>query len=369
MPARATSRVKKKWWRIMSRKVLIPIVLAVALAALGARSLFKRDTALTASGTLEARNVSVGSKVGGRVTQVLVAEGDHVKKDQLLVAFDDAELYAALLQARGTYAQSKANFAKLSRGYRPEEIAQARATGDSRSQAIAEATATAERAHADAGNAEIEYRRFQQLNQDGVISREQLDAAENRNMMAQAQAQSAQHAVTVAKSESAAATAAQTLTERGFRREDVAAARAEMERAEGELKQAEARYIEREVRSPATAVVEVLDLRPGDLIPANSPVAKLLEADQLYVIVYVPQDQIGRVRIGQLAEVRVDAFPNQPFRGVVEQIRQEAEFLPRNVQTKEEREHQVVGVKLRIENPESKLRAGINADVKFIEVK
>jgi multidrug resistance efflux pump len=353
----------------MKRKVLIPIIIAVAVAALGARSFFKRETTLSASGTLEARNVSVGSKIGGRVTQVLVAEGDHVKKDQLLVAFDDAELSAALLQARGTYAQTKANFAKMSRGSRPEEIAQARATHDSRAHAISEATAAAERARADLANAEIEYRRFQQLNQDGVISREQLDSAESRYRMAQAQAASAEHAVTVAESDSAAAAAARKLTEEGFRREDIAAAKADMERAEGELKQAEARFIEREVRAPANAVVEVLDLRPGDLIPANSPVAKLLEADQLYVMVYVPQDQIGRIGLGQSAEVRVDAFPGAAFRGVVEQIRQEAEFLPRNVQTKEERQHQVVGVKLRVENPGSKLRAGINADVKFLEVK
>ncbi len=353
----------------MNRKVLIPIIIAAALAALGARSFFKRDNSLTASGTLEARNVSVGSKIGGRITKVLVAEGDHVKKDQLLVAFDDAELYAALLQARGANGQSKANYAKMTRGSRPEEIEQARATNDSRARAIAAARAAADRARADAANAEIEYRRFQQLNRDGVISREQLDAAESRNQMAQAQAANAEHAVTVAESDSAAAAAARKLTEQGFRREDIAAARADVERSEGELKQAEARYLEREVRSPADAVVEVLDLRPGDLIPANSPVAKLLEADQLYVIVYVPQDQIGRIRLGQSTEVRVDAFPDQSFHGAVEQIRQEAEFLPRNVQTKEERQHQVVGVKLRVENPENKLRAGINAEVKFLEVK
>jgi HlyD family secretion protein len=353
----------------MNRKILIAVVLVVVAAAgLGARSFFKRDTALSASGTLEARNVSVGSKIGGRVTQVLVAEGDHVQKDQLLVAFDDAELYAALLQSRGRYAQAKANLAKMNRGNRPEEVAQARATGASRTHAIAEANAAAERARADLANAEIEYRRFRQLSQDGVVSREQLDAAESRYKMAQAQAASAEHAVTVAESDSAAATAAQRLSESGFRAEDIAAARADLERAYGELKQAEARYIEREVRSPADAVVEVLDLRPGDLIPANSPVAKLLEADQLYVIVYVPQDQIGKVRIGQSADVRVDAYPKESFHGVVEQIRQQAEFLPRNVETKEEREHQVVGVKLRVENPARKLRAGIHADVKFHEV-
>lgn len=350
----------------MKAKVLIPVFVSVALAlSIGGCNWFQRDTSLTASGTLEARNITVGSKVGGRITQVLVAEGDHVTKGQLLVTFDEAELSASLLQARGRYAQAQATLAKMERGSRPEEIAQARATGSSATHAIEESVSVAQRVRADAANAEVEYKRYQGLAQAGVVSREQRDAAENRYKMAQAAANSADHAVTVARSEANAAGAAQKLVEHGFRAEDIAAARADLQRAEGELKLAEAHYAEREVYSPANAVIEVLDLRPGDLVPANSPVAKLLEADQLYAMVYVPQGEIGKVRVGQTVEVKVDAYPTETFKGTVEQIRQQAEFLPRNVQTKEEREHQVVGVKLRIENAENKLRAGINADVKF----
>ena len=141
-----------------------------------------------------------------------------------------------------------------------------------------------------------------------------------------------------------------------------------MESAEGDVKLAESQWVEREVKAPSKAVVEAMDIRPGDLLPANATVAKLLEADQLYVVVYVPQGEIGRVHLGQDAEVRVDAF-DHPFHARVEQIRQQAEFLPRNVQTKQEREHQVVGVKLRVDNPDARLRAGINADVKFLEGK
>lgn len=351
----------------MKAKLIIPILIVVAIgAALGARSWLWRDQSLTASGTLEARNITVGSKVGGRITKVLVAEGDRVQKDQLLVTFDEAELYASLLQARGRFAQAQATLAKMERGSRPEEIAQARATVASAEHGIAEAQSAAERARADAANAEVEYKRYQRLAQEGVVSREQRDAAENRYKMAVAAANSAEHAVTVARSEANAAGAATKLVEHGFRSEDIAAARADMQSAEGALKLAEARYAEREVRSPSNAVVEVLDLRPGDLLQANSPVAKLLEADQLYVIVFVPQSEIGRVRVGQTVEVSVDAFPKETFKATVEQIRQQAEFLPRNVQTKEERQHQVIGVKLRIENPGNKLRAGINADVKFV---
>src|SRR5262249_16611036 len=130
-------------------------------------------------------------------------------------------------------------------------------------------------------------------------------------------------------------------------------------------KQAEARWAEREVRAPANAVIEVMDVRPGDLIPANTPVARLLEADQLYVMVYVPQDQIGKIQVGQKAQGFGDAFPKQGFPATVEQIREKAEFLPRNVQTAEEREHQVIGVKLRVDNRENKLRAGVHASVNF----
>jgi multidrug resistance efflux pump len=135
--------------------------------------------------------------------------------------------------------------------------------------------------------------------------------------------------------------------------------------AEGQLKETEARWAEREVRAPAAAVVETMDLRPGDLLPANSPVAQLLEADQLYLMVYVPETQIGSVQIGRAAQIQVDTFPRQRFQAQVEQIRQQSEFLPRNVQTKEERVHQVVGVKLRVENHDKLLRAGISADVQF----
>jgi multidrug resistance efflux pump len=353
----------------MAIKILIGVIVVAIVIAFAAPSFLKRDDSLTASGTLEARNIEVGSKVGGRVTKVYAAEGDRVKKDQLLVAFDDAELHASLLQARGRLSQSKANLAKMLHGSRPEEIAQARATGASRQHAIEQAEAAVARARADAEFAESEFKRYERLYAEGVASREQRDTAENRYRTAQAVARSAEHAVTVAASEANAAAAAQKLTESGFRSEDIAAARADVERAEGELKLAEARYLEREVRAPADAVVEVLDLRPGDLVPANAPLARLLEADQLYVMVFVPQGEIGKVRVGQAAHVLIDAFPDEPFHAVVEQIRQQAEFLPRNVQTKEEREHQVIGVKLRVDNPESKLRAGINADVRFDEVK
>jgi multidrug resistance efflux pump len=145
---------------------------------------------------------------------------------------------------------------------------------------------------------------------------------------------------------------------RGNRREDIELARAQFANDE-------ARYRERQVTAPSAATVEVLDVRPGDLVAPNTPVATLLERNQIYVRIYVPETQIGRVTLSQKGEIRVDSFPQDVFAGVVEQINQQAEFLPRNVQTKEERVHQVFGVKLRIEDPSGRVRPGMAADVKL----
>jgi multidrug resistance efflux pump len=112
--------------------------------------------------------------------------------------------------------------------------------------------------------------------------------------------------------------------------------------------------------------VEVLDVRPGDLISPNTPVATLLERDEIYVRIYIPETEIYRVHVGQKAQITVDSVGKQVFDGAVEQINQQAEFLPRNVQTREERVHQVFGVKIRIDDSSHRVLPGMAADVKLL---
>jgi HlyD family secretion protein len=352
----------------MNKKALIAVVIVVAICAVAAYGfLGRRQSGLIASGTLEARNISVGSKVGGRISEVLVREGDHVQPGQILVKFEDSELEANLIQARGQFEQAKANLEKALHGARPEEIEQAKAEQNARANQVSQAQAQVAQARASFINAEREFNRIRELADSGVASKAQRDDAEAAYNAAKANLASAEHAVHAAQGQAQAARAVEQKTVRGNRAEDIAMARAQVVAAEGALKLAESRYAERQVMAPAAAYVEVLDIRPGDLLQQNAPIAKLLEADQLYVIVYVPQTEIGKVRVGQKAEIRIDTYGDRAFDAVVEQIRQQAEFLPRNVQTKEEREHQVLGVKLRVQNPKGELRAGINADVTFLE--
>lgn len=326
----------------------------------------RNPQSLGASGTLEARNISIGSKIGGRVSRVLVREGDRVETNQLLVVFESAELEGQLLQAQGRVEAARANLAKMQRGSRPEEIAEANAASSGYREAeLAQARAELERARTDQANAERELQRTEALTTGGAMSQQSLDNARDRARAAKALVSAQTNAVSAAEGRLAAAQAVADKARHGFRSEDIASARAELTLAEGQWKEAQARWAEREVRSPAAAVVETMDLRPGDLLPANSIVAQLLEADQLYLMVYVPETHIGAVQIGNTAQIRVDTFPGRVFPARVEQIRQQSEFLPRNVQTREERVHQVVGVKLRVVNADNRLRAGISADVNF----
>jgi HlyD family secretion protein len=361
----------------MNRKRLLTILIVAAVVAATAlyAGWFRRDSALQGSGTVEARNIRVGSKIGGRIEKVLVREGDSLQAGQVLITFDDKELQAALQQSR-------ANAEKAQRGFRPEEIAEARAAAAQakadyelkrngyRQEDIASAQAELDRSKADEIRTHLDFDRYEALAKKDLVSKQQRDTAEANWKVALAQQQNAQHKLDelqrgyrpeeIASAEARYHQTQATLEklEHGSRREDV-------EQAKAGYAYDEARYRERQVTAPAAAIVEVLDVRPGDLIAPNTPVATLLEKDQIYVRIYIPETEFGRLKLGQKAEVRVDAFPKAVFEGVLEQINQQAEFLPRNVETREERVHQVFGVKIRINDPAGHVLAGMAADVKL----
>ena len=185
---------------LMKKKVFLPILIAVVLVSIGARTFWHRgNDTLTASGTLEARNISVGSKVGGRISKVLVAEGDKVQPGQVLVTFEDSELNARLLQAQGRYEQAKANYQKLVNGSRPEDIAEAKATGKASESEIFAARATVNRAESDLWNAQQNWERNKKLVAEGVVSQQAADDAEMRYKSAKADLKNAQDAAAAAE--------------------------------------------------------------------------------------------------------------------------------------------------------------------------
>lgn len=372
------------------RAVFIGVVALALVAAVtvwryvGAREPADR---LILSGTVEADEIHVGSKVGGRIAAVLVREGQEVKQGQPIIRFESFDLDARRDDALAAIAQAEANVEKLRNGSRPEEIAEARAQAEaaraqlelarsgSRSQEVEAARAELDAATADYEVARSNFERVSRLTRDGVTSQQDYDNAKATLDRARGRREAAAQKVSMlregsrreeiarAEQQYKQALARKQLVERGSRKEDIDAAQAQLERARAALEQVETQAGELEVKAPADAFIEVLQARPGDLIAPNAPVATLVEVDRLWVRVYVPEPELGHAQLGREVGVTVDTFAGEVFKGLVEHVSSRGEFTPRNVQTREERAHQVFAVRVRLDNSARRLRAGMAADV------
>ena len=373
------------------RKTLFIGGLALALIAAAAIWKYMSGRAATdrivLSGTIEADEIHVGSKVGGRIAAVPVKEGQEVKAGDALIRFEVYDLEARKADAVAAIAQADSAYQKALNGSRPEEIAQAKAQAEAawmslemarngpRNQEIEAARADLKAADADYEVAKSTLARVERLVREGVQSRQEYDNAKAAFDRASGQRESARQKLNLllagtrteeiqrAEREYRQASANLQLVQHGTRKEDIAAAKAQLERMRAALQQIETQLTELEVKAPADAFIEVLRVRPGDLINPSSPVATLVELNRLWVRVYVPEPELGNVQLGKEVSVAVDTFKGESFKGAIEEISSRGEFTPRNVQTRDERQHQVFAVRVRLDNSSHRLRAGMAADV------
>src|SRR5262245_646654 len=271
---------------------------------------FRKEDPLLFSGTIETREIRVGSKVGGRVTEVLVLEGQETQAGQTIVRFDVAGVEAQRLQAEARIAQQQARLERLERGARPEEKAQARAATETaranleavrnwpRPEETEQARASLAAADADLHSAEVSFQRASKLYSTDDASRQEFDAAKFRMDNARARRDAEKKRLDLLlngsrKEDIRAAQEAERLVIAGPRAEEIADARAQLSEAKARLEEIKVQIAEGEVKSPAGAVVEVLPVRPGDLVTPNQTIARLLEKDQIYIRVYVPEPHTG----------------------------------------------------------------------------
>ena len=369
-------------------------VLCVVLAASAVAWLYWRGSQaapLIVSGFIEADAVRVGSRVGGRVADVLVNEGQRVRSGDLLYRLDPFDLRQRLAEAEAQLSAHQAEHDRLKAGYRPEEIAQAKARRDQaaatleklvagpRPREIAIARERLKITQADLDLAESEHERVTRLRAEASAAETEFDQAVRELKRARAAVATAEQelalleegtrAEEVAETRAAHAHAEQALLwiERGFRAEDVAAAAAQAAAAQARVAAIQTQMTELNVLSPCDCVVEAIDLHPGDLVSANAPSLTLLDLSRLWVRTYVPELQLGQVSPGKKVSVRVDSFPDRWFAGHVTVVASDGEFTPRNVQTPEERGKQVFRVKVALQDGLDVLRVGMGADVLLSE--
>ena len=346
----------------------------------------QRETPFFVSGFIEADEIRVGSRVGGRVREVRVTEGQRVAAGDVLVALEPFVLLEQLAEAQAALAAREAQMARMRAGYLPEEIEQVRARRD-RHQAVLERLIAGPRpveieilenkldaARAQLVKAEIEEQRIRALFEAGQAAKEEMDEVTRVIDIARASFLVAQGELTlaregtraeeIAEARAALAEAEQALQVlvRGYRVEEIAEAEANVRAAQAAVASIERQQEELTVRAPGPSVVEAVELQPGDLVPANTPVISLMDAQQLWVRAYVPENRID-LNVGQMVVVRVDAHPGRDFAGHVSYVSRNAEFTPSNIQTPEERSKQVFRIKVMLDEGGDVLRPGMSADV------
>lgn len=303
------------------RKLILAAVLIVTVTSvvliLGCRHTAGEDNAIHLNGRLESAMVDLAPKVAGRVTEIRVREGDHVKAGDLLARLDLGETSVAVERDQAAVRSAEARVSDLQAGSRGAEIAAAEAEVVDRRAAVQLATKEAER---------------QQYLLDGQVgTQQQLDRAQTELERARAALKVSIERLALARD--------------GFRHDQTAAARADAEHAAAMLKQSQIVAREAEIRAPADGVILHRLAEPGQLVAAGQPALTMALADRLFVRTFIPETQLGGVKNGAAATVTVDAFPNRTFAAHITEISSDAEFTPKAVETRSERVNLVYAAK------------------------
>jgi multidrug efflux pump subunit AcrA (membrane-fusion protein) len=342
---------------------------------------------VSVTGTVEATQVDVSVKIVGRIVARLVNEGDRVAQGQLLVRLDDSELGADVQRQNAALLTAEATLRDLLAGPRAEEIKEARATvararaqladllAGSRPQEIEDARAAVRSAEATRNLKERDLARTEKLYRQDLVAQQDVDRAREASDVATALARSARerlamaeegprrNQIEAARADLAAAEQRLALLLAGSRPEQIAVARGQLAQARSALAMAESRLKEATVTAPIAGIVLRKNMDIGETANPGVSILTLMNPGDMWVRAFVPEEQIGRIRLGSPGHVTVDAYPGRTFVGRVSEIGSEAEFTPKNVQTKKERVNLVFRMKIMIDDRDGILKPGMPADV------
>jgi HlyD family secretion protein len=390
----------------MTRKRLAFAIVAAALLAVGGVAAWRwwngtPSGVLTASGAVEATEVHLSFKVSGRLIERPVDEGSRVQPGALIGRLESQDLEADAVRLREALGSTETQVPLLRTEITLQEqltasrISQARASlaareqylgqlkAGSRRQEIQEAEAGVREAKATMDNAEADYKRMQRLHDQQLIAEQQRDTAWTAYQVSVERHRAARERLDMVKegprqeeiqrAEAEAQQARGALLEAGageleivHKRQQLATLDANIRRDRAALAVAEAQTGYTVLRSPQAGVVLRKHAEPGEIIAAGTPVVTIADLDNIWVKIYVPEPQLGRIKLGQTAEVTTDSYRGKIYRGTVTFVNSEAEFTPKNIHTPEERVKLVFAVKIAVGNPNQELKPGMPADARVL---
>jgi HlyD family secretion protein len=321
------------------KKIIVSIIVLLIVCGVGVGiylSFHHKTTAnLQLYGNIDIRQVQLAFHATGRIRQLLLQEGDPVMPGQLVAELDPVRYEAAVAQAAGELATQRQILAGLLAGSRPEEIEQARARVRAAEAAMKDAQAT--------------YQRTEILARDQYLSQQKLDNDEKAFKSARANLDETSQSLTLAV--------------KGPRREDIAAASARVKAAEAALRLAESQLRDTKLYAPSSGVAQTRVLEPGDMAFPETPVYTIALTNPVWVRAYVPEPDLGKIKLGMSAKVSTDSYPGKVYEGWIGFISPTAEFTPKAVETLEVRTKLVYQARIYVCNPQNELRLGMPATV------
>ncbi len=387
--------------------ILAVILLAVVVAVLLWNGQGRRNGevpgTISGNGTVETVEVEVSAAYAGRLLEVGPREGDRVSSGAVVARLDGGDVEGQVASARGALEAARAALAELEAGSRDEDVRRLEAVAEAARMQREQASARLDRVRAGArveqvgqmaalvrqaevglADAERELARFERLAAAGAVPGRELDQARTRRdsslaardaaaqRLAEARAGSraeeireAETGLSAAEAQVRSAQASLDLARAGARPQSLVAARARVGQAEGSLRTAEHRLLQTVVTAPIDGLVTQRNAEPGEVVTAGFPLIRMADLSSVWLKVYVPETELGRVKLGQPAEVTADTWPGRVYRGRVTEIADTPEFTPKNVQTREERVKLVYAVKVAVDNPALELKPGMPADARI----
>lgn len=339
----------------------LALLAAVAyLVYIQARPRSLPDGLIQANGRLEGDHVIVSPKVASRIAAIRVREGDAVSAGQVLATLDDAQVSAKVRQAGAAADAARSQLEAAKSAYQvlrrevPISIAGAEA-------ALSRARHNASKAQAATAQAQRDLERAKMLVARHFIDPQRAEQADLALTAASADERSARDAVTQADRQLADARLGWDRLQ--AKAAEIAALEAQLAQAQATLEEARSVLDDLTLKAPSPGVVLIRFRETGEVLGAGSPIFDIVDLDKLYLNVYVPETQIGKLRLNLPARIYTDTFPDTPFAATVKTISSRAEFTPKEVQTQDERTKLTYAVRLYLDrNPDHRLTPGLPAD-------
>jgi HlyD family secretion protein len=289
---------------------------------------------IEASGIIEATNVTVSSKVTGQILKLNFEEGDLAKAGDTLVEIDNSNLTIQLRQARAAEIQADAQLQLMKQGARSEDIKQAE-------ESVKQAKANYDLARQDK-------ERNDKLYQSKSITQQQFDNIISKYEIAAAQYNSAVENLKKIRNL--------------YRPDDIKQAEANLDRQKAAADLIKKNISDSYVTAPIDGFVTKKFIEAGETVAPLSALFMISNLNYVDLVIYIQETELGKIQLGQNADVTIDTYKNKIFKGVVIYISPQAEFTPKNIQTKDERVKLVYAVKIHIANPNFELKDGMPAD-------